>query len=711
MGIGESHGGCLVGSNGHRFYCGIALPIGIAAGNLFCVKRSRLQSWDGYGSILPCCEGRAGHRAGAGRIRIKPDLPAAQIFTCVRSLNQLHAAGIQLVCEADGGSSTAGNGHRLRVGAGTVVQSVNCAVCMPKLLNVVSSGCQPCDGDFAAGIGSMQSRNQGGASRIGIDSKLPAGEVLSILGCFRQADRPRFQLIYKADSRSSAAGDRHLLGIGAGACVESIDAAVRMPQLLDIVGTSQQTRHGDLSAAVRGMGPGDQAGTGAVAVNSKPPAGKVLAILCGLRQADSARIGCTQLEIGIEISAGGRIQLHTGLIGRTGAVVNGKGRVRRRWQIAACREHRGLGNRPSLGNGQAVSALAEAGAVSVGEGEIGQYSIGIGDRCSGSGHGDRGGIVGFRACKAGNLHGLLNAADKRIVVGREAGNIADARIVEDISAGIAIGAVADKGIRVSQAGHDFIDQKLGGNPQRHIGIVRHGGVGYRVGTVPLLAAVQQHQGNGLPIGFRHGIPDIGAPGTTAAIHGHIVVHVVSGGAGGIILTRLDAVDGIVRVGHTVDSGKVPPQVLDVSRFGAVSSVGFIGHRNLAAEIGGVIGGCLVEEKHIGGCGGCQHNGIVCLRQKLHVILARILIGSFRGFRWLCGICRLRIVCRFREFGQFRPLSLLRCLGDCFLRQSALTVQLRGVNCRYDADEQHQNQKKRDIAFQVQYHEFILSAQK
>ena len=51
------------------------------------------------------------------------------------------------------------------------------------------------------------------------------------------------------------------------------------------------------------------------------------------------------------------------------------------------------------------------------------------------------------------------------------------------------------------------------------------------------------------------------------------------------------------------------------------------------------------------------------------------------------------------------------LGNCFLRQRALTVQLRGVNCGYNADEQHQNQKKRDIAFQVQYHEFILSAKK
>ena len=255
MGVGESHGGCLVGSNGHRFYCGIALPIGIAAGNLFCVKRSRLQSWDGYGSILPCCEGRAGHRAGAGRIRIKPDLPAAQIFTCVRSLDQLHAACIQLVCEADGGSSTAGNGHRLRVGAGTVVQGIDCAVRMPDLLNIVGSGCQPCDRDFAAGIGSMQSRNQGGASRIGIDSKLPPGEILTILGCFRQADRPRFQLIYKADSRSTAAGDRHLLGIGAGTGVKRVDTAVRMPQLLDIVGTCRQPGHGNLTAAICAVRP------------------------------------------------------------------------------------------------------------------------------------------------------------------------------------------------------------------------------------------------------------------------------------------------------------------------------------------------------------------------------------------------------------------------------------------------------------------------
>lgn len=709
MGVGKGYCCRLVSSDGHRLYGSITLPVRISHCKLFGVIGSRLQSCDSYSSILSGGKRGSGHWAGAGRICIKTDLPAAQIFTCVRSLDQLHAACIQLVCEAHRGSSTAGNGHRLRVCAGTVVQGIDCAVRMPDLLNVVGSGCQPRNGNFAAGIGGMRSRNQGGASRIGIDTKLPPGEILAVLSCFRQADRPRFQLIYKGDSRSSAAGNRHRLRVSAGTGVKRVDTAVRMPKFLDIVGTSQQTCDGELSAAVRSVRPGYQAGTGAVAVNTKPPAGNILAILCGLRQADGSQCRCFQLEIGIEISAGGRIQLHTGLIGRTGAIVDGKGRIRRRRQIAACREHRGLGNRPGLGNGQTVSALAEAGAVSVGEGEIGQHSVGIGDRCGGSGHCDRGRIVGFRACEAGNLYGLLNAADKRIVVGRKAGNIADARIVENITAGVAVGAVADKGIRISQTGHDLVNQELGGNSQRHIGIVRHGGVGYRVGTVPLLTAVQQHQGNGLPVGFRHGVPDIGAPGTAAAIHGHIVVHVVSGGAGGIVLTRLDAVNGIVRVGHTIDSGKVPPQVFDVSCFGAVSSVGFVGHRNLAAEIGGVIGGCLVEQKHIGGCGGCQHNGIVCLCQKLHVILARILIGSFRGFRWLCGlcgICRLCGLCGFRWVVRFFCLC---SLGDCFLRQRTFTVQLRGVNCRYDADEQHQNQKKRDIAFQVQYHVVILSA--
>ena len=273
VGVGKGYGCRLVGSDGHRLYGSIALPIGIASSNLLSIQSSRQQTCDGYGSILPCCEGRAGHRACAGRIRIKPDLPAAQIFTCVRSLDQLHAACIQLVCEADGGSSTAGNGHRLRVGTSTVVQCIDCAVRMPDLLNIVGSRCQPCDGDFAACIGGMRSRNRGRTSRIGIDSKLPPGEVLSILGCFRQADRPRFQLIYKADSRSSAAGDRHLLGIGTGAAVESVDAAVRMPQLFDIVSTCRQPGHGNLTAAVRGMRPGYQAGTGAVTINPKPPTG------------------------------------------------------------------------------------------------------------------------------------------------------------------------------------------------------------------------------------------------------------------------------------------------------------------------------------------------------------------------------------------------------------------------------------------------------
>ena len=198
-----------------------------------------------------------------------------------------------------------------------------------------------------------------------------------------------------------------------------------------------------------------------------------------------------------------------------------------------------------------------------------------------SGQGDGGGSSTGSAGKAGNLHRRLDAFYDGIVVGCKIGNVVCAGIVENIAIRIAVGAVLLEGIRISQSGDDLIDEKLGGNPQGHVGVAGHGRGHYTVGMVPSLLTVEQHQTNGLAVGFRHGIPHIRAVGRATAGYRHSLIYIVARGTGRKVFVGLNAVDRVVRIGYAVDSGKVPAQVLDIGRFGTAGSVWPVGHGQLA----------------------------------------------------------------------------------------------------------------------------------
>ena len=215
--------------------------------------------------------------------------------------------------------------------------------------------------------------------------------------------------------------------------------------------------------------------------------------------------------------------------------------------------------------------------------------------------------------------------------------------------------------------------------------------------IPHLIAVQQDQANGLPPFSGQRMPYIRSLRASAAIQCYVPINGVAGGAGCVAAPRLNAVQGIVRIGNAAIPGKVPAHVLDIGSPNSAAAVRFVGTGHLRIEDGGVIAVVRIIK---------QHNAVLRTGNGHYRIVAYLARGA--GINQICisGIPRRRCgFCRFRWVGL--P-GLLRCLGDCFLRQSALTVQLCGVNCRYDADEQHQNQKKRDIAFQVQYHVVILS---
>ena len=197
-----------------------------------------------------------------------------------------------------------------------------------------------------------------------------------------------------------------------------------------------------------------------------------------------------------------------------------------------------------------------------------------------SGQGDGGSRSAGPTGKTGDLHRRLDALHNGIVVGCKIGNVVCAGIVENIAIRIAVGAVQLEGVRISQSGDNLIDEKLGGNPQGHIGVAGHGRRQYTVGMIPSLLTVEQHQTNGLAVGFRHGIPHICAVGRAAAGYRHSLIHIVARGTGRKVFVGLNAVDRVVRIGHAVDSGKVPAQVLDISSFGTAGSVWPVSYRQL-----------------------------------------------------------------------------------------------------------------------------------
>ena len=170
------------------------------------------------------------------------------------------------------------------------------------------------------------------------------------------------------------------------------------------------------------MRPGYQAGTGAVAINPKPSTGQVFAILCGLRQADSARIGCTQFEIGIEIPAGSIVQGNGCLVAGDGHIPQIIGGAGSGGQIPGCLVHSGGRNRAGLGNIQGTATLVELRSISVCEREVGQNAVAVLDAGFFSCQTDGRSAAAGGTCEAGNLLCCLDVGNQRIVVGSKIGN-------------------------------------------------------------------------------------------------------------------------------------------------------------------------------------------------------------------------------------------------------------------------------------------------
>ena len=236
---------------------------------------------------------------------------------------------------------------------------------MPDFLHIVGAGGKPGDGNLTAGVGAVRPRNQRGAGRIGVDSKLPAGQVLAVLSGFRQADATCIQFVCEADCGCRTGSHGHFSWIGAGTIIHCIDGTVGMTQFLHIVSASGQPGNGNLAVAICGVRPCRKAGAGRIGIHAKPPAGEILSVLGGFRQADGSRIRGFQLEIGIQAAAGSAGQRYCRLIAGTRHIPHIVGGICGRRQIPGSPIHSGGRNRSRLRDVQSAAALVELRTVSI----------------------------------------------------------------------------------------------------------------------------------------------------------------------------------------------------------------------------------------------------------------------------------------------------------------------------------------------------------
>lgn len=231
-----------------------------------------------------------------------------------------------------------------------------------------------------------------------------------------------FRQVCQADRSGSAAADTDLLGIGAGTIVHCVDGTVGVPQLLDIVGASGQPGNGNLSAAVGGVRSRRKAGAGGVGVHGKPPAGKILPILRGFRQADGSRIRGFQLKVGIQAAAGSAGKGYRRLIAGTRHIPDVIGGACRGGQIPGSPIHSGGRNRSRLRDVQSAAALVELRSISVCEREVGENAVAVIDAGFFSCQADGRSAAAGCGSEAGNLLCRLNVGHQRIVVGSKIGN-------------------------------------------------------------------------------------------------------------------------------------------------------------------------------------------------------------------------------------------------------------------------------------------------
>ena len=318
--VGKGYSSGLIGGDGHFLDLGIKLPVRILGRDLLCVQSSGLQIGDSDAAVCSGSEGGTFNRLGAICIIIQAHLPACQVFPGVGFLHQLHIASFQNVMEADGCRLTSGEDDLLGIFTGTGVQCIDGTVLVAKLLDIHSTRRKSCNRNLTVGISGMGTGNQRGASRIGVDTELPAGQILIVLSGLGQVQSGRIQLIYKADGSSLTGSECNLLRIGTVAGVQGVDGAVRMTQLFDVHGTSGKISYGDLTIGFGSMGAGNQGGAGRIRVDAKLPARQVFAVLSCLSQIQSGGVQLVDEADGRSLSDGECDFLRIGAIARVHSV-------------------------------------------------------------------------------------------------------------------------------------------------------------------------------------------------------------------------------------------------------------------------------------------------------------------------------------------------------------------------------------------------------
>ena len=283
---------------------------------------------------------RAGDPCSTSSIGVDTELPARKVLAVLCGLGQIQSGRVQLIHKADRSGLTSGKRNLLRISAGTGVHSVDSAVGVPQLLDVHSTSREIRNGNLAVGVSGMGTGDQCSAGRIGIDAELPACQIFAILSSLGQIQPTGVQLVIEADRRSLSSGEGDSLGIGAGAGVHGVDCAVAVAQLLDVDGASGKVGYRDGTIGIRGMGTGDQCSAGRVGIDTELPARKILAILSGFLDAQGSSGRCLQLEVGIQIAAGGRSQGDGSLVRRTGHIPDIIGGIACGGNVAGSLEHR-----------------------------------------------------------------------------------------------------------------------------------------------------------------------------------------------------------------------------------------------------------------------------------------------------------------------------------------------------------------------------------
>ena len=200
--------------------------------------------------------------------------------------------------------------------------------------------------------------------------------------------------------------------------------------------------------------------------------------------------------------------------------------------------------------------------------------------------------------ETGNLLRCLNVGHQGVIIAGKVCDRCHASIVEDIASRSAlIGRIQGECAGIAQTADNLINEELGSDSQRHIGIVGFGCGGYADRVVPHLIAVQQDQANGFPSSGRQSVPHIAAGGAAAAVQCYLPVNGVAGGAGCVAAPRFNAVQGVIRIGNTAIPGKVPAQVFDVRSPGGAGAIGLVSTGNLRVQNGGVVAIVRIVKQH------------------------------------------------------------------------------------------------------------------